>query len=83
MTTGHGSLGLCSSNPDGLEATRRIRGMDGGGTTPIYGLSAGAFAANERAALDAGMDGYLIKPVEVDDLRDLLKRVRVGGDGES
>lgn len=65
---------------DGLEATKRIRTIHSGTekSTPIFGLSAGAFASHQQEALDAGMDGYLVKPVEIQALRGLLQRVRRG-----
>ncbi len=64
---------------DGLAATRQIRRLENTGAhVPIYGLSAGGFAANEREALDAGMTGYLVKPVPAKDIRALLAKVRSG-----
>lgn len=49
---------------DGLEATRLIRQLPAPyGQVPIYALTAYTFIGSERACLDAGMDGYLIKPV--------------------
>ncbi len=55
---------------DGLEATRLIRGMQGGPVIRplIIGVSAFAGQANIERALDAGMDGFLAKPVQPDDL---------------
>lgn len=46
---------------DGLEATRRLRAV--GLTTPIIGVSAGALDEERQAALDAGADDYVLKPV--------------------
>jgi CheY-like chemotaxis protein/nitrogen-specific signal transduction histidine kinase len=49
---------------DGLEATRRIRALEGApARTPIIGVSGRSDAADEAAARAAGMDGYLRKPV--------------------
>jgi signal transduction histidine kinase/CheY-like chemotaxis protein len=62
---------------DGLSATRVIRkGAGRAARLPIIGLSAGAFAENERTALEAGMDGYLVKPVNREDLAAVVQRVR-------
>ncbi|MCW5719648.1 MAG: response regulator [Devosia sp.] len=46
---------------DGLEATRRARAL--GVATPIIGLTANAFDSDREACLDAGMDGFVAKPV--------------------
>ncbi|MDR3536860.1 MAG: ATP-binding protein [Acetobacteraceae bacterium] len=54
---------------DGLQATRLIR--TGGGATagvPIIALTANAFPEDVQACLDAGMNGFLSKPVRRDDL---------------
>jgi CheY-like chemotaxis protein len=49
---------------DGFEATRRIRRLpEPAGSIPIIGVSARSGTVDEAAALDAGMDGYLRKPV--------------------
>ena len=54
---------------DGLAATRRIR--EGGGrsrNTPIIALTANALDGDQRLCLEAGMDGFLAKPVQVAEL---------------
>jgi CheY-like chemotaxis protein len=49
---------------DGLEATRRIRALaDASSRTPIVGISGRTETGDEEAALAAGMDSYLRKPV--------------------
>ncbi|HTT80138.1 MAG TPA: ATP-binding protein [Stellaceae bacterium] len=56
---------------DGLEATRRIRQFeaeDGMPHTPIVALTANASAEDREASLGAGMDGFLIKPLDRDRL---------------
>ena len=56
---------------DGLKAARRIRAAeaaDGLPRTPIVALTANAFAEDRDACLAAGMDGYLIKPLDRDAL---------------
>jgi CheY-like chemotaxis protein len=62
---------------DGVEATRRIR--ERGFTAPIAAMTAYAMAGDRERFLDAGMDDYLAKPIEIDDLRALLARVTGAG----
>ncbi len=51
---------------DGLEAARRIRAAeaDSGGHTSIIALTANAFSEDRDACLAAGMDGFLVKPLD-------------------
>ena len=49
---------------DGLEATRRIRRAEGNGRrVPVVGITGNTRQFTERACREAGMDGYLRKPV--------------------
>ena len=61
---------------DGYAATRAIRESDcvRGKTIPIIALTADAFAENVAAALAAGMDDHVAKPIETDVLFAVLKR---------
>jgi CheY-like chemotaxis protein len=57
---------------DGLETTRRIRALESGPRTPIVALTANAFAEDREAALAAGMDDFLVKPLDRARLRAIL-----------
>jgi CheY-like chemotaxis protein len=60
---------------DGLEATRRIKEMfeeAGQRRPPIVALTANAFSEDRQRCLDGGMDDYLAKPFEPDDLELVL-----------
>lgn len=58
---------------DGLEATRAIRAAEQPGVhVPIYALTAHASPRDRLRCFEAGMDGFVTKPVAVDEL---LKQV--------
>ena len=63
---------------DGLEATRRIRASEAasGTRTPIVALTANAFGEDREACLAAGMDDFLVKPLDRERLAELLARDR-------
>jgi len=62
---------------DGLEATRRIRQMEQGFTRhlPILAMTAHVKAGDEQLCLDAGMDGYLSKPIRKEQLAQSIDRI--------
>ncbi len=60
---------------DGIEATRAIRASERGtglSPLPIVALTADALEAGKQACRDAGMDGFLTKPVDPKELDQLL-----------
>jgi CheY-like chemotaxis protein len=60
---------------DGLEATKRIRAIEAAGGVrrlPIFALTATALDEDRSASLAAGMDGFLAKPIDRQQLSDLL-----------
>ncbi|HWP26393.1 MAG TPA: ATP-binding protein [Xanthobacteraceae bacterium] len=66
---------------DGLEATRRIRAAEAetNHRTPIFALTANAFADDREACLAAGMDGFLVKPLDRRQLVAVLNAVSTAG----
>ncbi len=69
---------------DGLEATRRIRAEEpgrGGGRIPIIAMTANAMTGDRELCLDAGMDGYISKPVKPEALDREIERVMRGKPG--
>ncbi|WP_449243018.1 7TM diverse intracellular signaling domain-containing protein [Desulfovibrio sp.] len=69
---------------DGLEVTRRIRSTPPGPgapldpLVPIVAMTAHAVAEIRDRCLEAGMDGYVVKPVNFPELNDLLQRLARG-----
>ncbi|WP_298008266.1 response regulator [uncultured Aquabacterium sp.] len=63
---------------DGLEATRRIRDNPAWADLPVLAVTAHTQASDREAALDAGMDEVLTKPLGVAMLIDALCRWRHG-----
>ncbi|PZD97703.1 hybrid sensor histidine kinase/response regulator [Paenibacillus sambharensis] len=63
---------------DGFEATRQIRGledsMDCASRTPIVSITANAMQGDMERCLEAGMDDYITKPVQLDKLREVVIR---------
>ncbi|MBI2747922.1 MAG: response regulator [Burkholderiales bacterium] len=60
---------------DGLEATRRIRQRHGNDNGPhIIAMTANAMQSDRLACTQAGMNDYVAKPVELDDVRRALER---------
>ena len=66
---------------DGFEATRMIRALSGTvGRTPVVALTADPTEAVRRRAVDAGVDVFLAKPVDWDQLAETLARLRIAGE---
>ena len=63
---------------DGLEATALIRAREraNGGHLPIIALTANAMVGDQERCLQAGMDGYVSKPIDINRLLAEIRRVR-------
>ncbi len=59
---------------DGLAATRRVRELPALNHVPIVLLSGHAEASFRASALAAGCDDFLVKPVDFNQLRNILER---------
>jgi PAS domain S-box-containing protein len=60
---------------DGIEAAKRIRKLEAeqpGARTPILALTANALVEDRYACFEAGMDGFLIKPLDREKLEEAL-----------
>ena len=62
---------------DGLEATQKIRSIELGTARhmPIIAITANAFDDDRRKCFEAGMDGYVVKPVSTKAIGDEVGRV--------
>ena len=58
---------------DGLEATRAILEMNLAKRPRILAMTAYALEGDRERCLNAGMDGYISKPVQLDELRAALE----------
>ncbi|MBT0960010.1 PAS domain-containing protein [Denitromonas iodatirespirans] len=59
---------------DGLAATRAIRALAGGAEVPILAMTANAYPEDRQRCTAAGMDDYLGKPFEPEQLYAVLRR---------
>ena len=60
---------------DGLEATRRIRALDipNAESVPIIAMTANVFREDIQQCLDAGMNSHVGKPLDIDEVLNVLK----------
>ena len=67
---------------DGLEATKRIRLAEAAGRRrgrlPIVALTASALEGDKQICIEAGMDDFLPKPLDPEQLRSVLARYSIG-----
>ena len=61
---------------DGLQATSAIRNLNkpGAHSIPIIAMTANAFDEDRKKALEYGMDGFLSKPIIIEELIDTLQK---------
>lgn len=61
---------------NGLDATRAIRTLPAEQQPHIYALTAGVAPDERQVCLDAGMEGFLAKPIERAQLAELFAQLR-------
>jgi signal transduction histidine kinase len=59
---------------DGYQATRKIRQIDSYRQVPIIALTADAQDGSQEKCLNAGMNGHITKPIELDNLYSTLSQ---------
>ncbi len=67
---------------DGIETTKQIRAREtelGMRRTPIIALTANTLVDDRYACFEAGMDGFLVKPLDRDKLIEALNGVNISG----
>ena len=90
VTSGQESIDICRdkvfdiifmdhmmSGMDGVEAMKRIRTDVSGlnGSIPIVALTANAMSSAKQMFLSEGFDGFVSKPIEIEELERVLKQV--------
>ena len=61
---------------DGLEATELIRRSNRPDhTVPIFAMTANTFAADRERCKEAGMDGYIAKPVDIKEIQTVINEI--------
>ncbi|MDR3164037.1 MAG: response regulator [Synergistaceae bacterium] len=69
---------------DGYEATRRIRGLDTvkAAQVPIIAMTANVFREDVEKCLNAGMNGHVGKPLDIEELLSVLRKYLVKKESE-
>ncbi|NBJ92048.1 response regulator [bacterium 1xD42-62] len=62
---------------DGYEATKQIRALENRDSSgiPIIAMTANAFDEDKKAALEAGMNGHIAKPIDISKLLEVLEEI--------
>ncbi len=77
LTTAHPDLILMDINMpgvDGYTLTARIKSTPGFNQVPIVAVTANVMRGDRERSLEAGCDGYIQKPIDIDTLSYLIGR---------
>lgn len=66
---------------DGYAVARALKGDAATAAVPIVAVTSHAMAGDREAALEAGCDGYLTKPIDPDSFVDTVRRHLAAGTG--
>ncbi len=66
---------------DGLEALGRLRMDERTAAIPVFAVTAQAMRGDRERFMAAGFDGYLAKPVDIDELIEIVRQHCEGGEG--
>jgi two-component system cell cycle response regulator DivK len=59
---------------DGYSLTAKIKEMPGFDSTPIVALTANVMRGDRERSLEAGCDGYIQKPIDIDTIAEQIER---------
>lgn len=59
---------------DGLEATKKIRQLEGYGQTPIVGITAGNVVGERERCLQVGVSDFLTKPIKTEEFKKVIQK---------
>ena len=62
---------------NGYDTTAKIRQMENSkkATTPIVAMTANAFEEDRKRAIESGMNGYVTKPIKIEELISTIKKI--------
>jgi PAS domain S-box-containing protein len=66
-------MDLAMPEMDGTEATQRLRATERGRVAKIIAVTANAFEGTRQICLASGFDNFIAKPLDIDDLLDLIQ----------
>ena len=66
-------------NMNGYEAAKHIRAMADSAKAgiPIIAMTANAFEEDKKTAFQAGMNGHITKPIEIDKMMQTIKKIMI------